>query len=54
LVTRIGGVSLVVVGCLMLSLAFIQYRLVGITMALAGVILAARGLAGAVLSLRSE
>jgi hypothetical protein len=52
--TRVGGVSLIVVGFVMIALVFVQYRLVGITMALAGFTLAVRGLAGAVLSFRSD
>ena len=50
-VTRIGGASLVLVGCAMLVLGFVEFRWVGLVLATAGAILALRGLVGAVLSL---
>jgi hypothetical protein len=53
-VTRIGGASLVAIGCVMLGLVFVEYRWVGTILAVAGGILAVRGLAGAVLSLRAD
>ena len=54
MVTRIGGASLIVIGCVMLTLAFLEFRWVGIIMAVAGAILALRGLAAAALSLRAD
>lgn len=51
MVTRLGGASLVVVGFLMLGLAFVEFRWVGAVLAAAGGILILRGLSGAVLSL---
>jgi hypothetical protein len=53
-VARVGGGSLMLVGCVMLGLVFVDFRLVGIVLAIAGAILALRGLAGAVLSLRMD
>jgi hypothetical protein len=53
-VTRIGGTSLILVGFMMLGLVSLQFRLVGVALALAGGILALRGLASAVLSLRTD
>jgi hypothetical protein len=53
-VTRIGAASLVLVGFMMLALAEVEFRLVGAVLAIAGAILALRGLAGAVLSLRMD
>ena len=53
-VTRIGGASLILVGCLMLGLLFVEFRWVGIVLAITGAILALRGLVGAVLSLRTD
>jgi hypothetical protein len=53
-VNRIGAGSLIVIGCILLSLAFVELRWAGIIMALAGVILTLRGLAGAGFSLRSD
>ena len=50
---QIGAASLVLVGLMMLGLVFVEYRWVGSTLALAGLILAARGFAGAVLALRA-
>lgn len=51
--TQIGAASLILVGLVMLSLVFVEYRWVGSTLASAGLILALRGLAGAVLALRA-
>jgi hypothetical protein len=53
-VTRIGGTSLILVGFMMLGLVVLEFRLVGIALAVAGGILALRGLAAAVLSLRTD
>jgi hypothetical protein len=53
-VTRIGAASLVLVGFLMLGLVAMELRWVGMVLAVAGGILALRGLAGAVLSLRTD
>jgi hypothetical protein len=48
-VAQLGGTSLILVGLMMLSLAFVQFRLVGIVFAAAGGILALRGILAAVL-----
>jgi hypothetical protein len=53
-VARIGGTSLILVGFMMLGLVVLEFRLVGIALAAAGGILALRGLAAAVLSLRTD
>ena len=53
-VTRLGGASLVLVGFMMLSLVAVEFRWVGIVLAIAGGILVLRGLAGAALSLRMD
>ena len=53
-VARVGGASLLLVGFIMLGLVAVDLRWVGIVLAITGGILAARGLAGAVLSLRSD
>jgi hypothetical protein len=53
-VARVGGASLLLVGFMMLGLVVVEYRWVGIVLAIAGGILALRGLAGAVLSLRMD
>ena len=53
-VERVSGASLVLVGSLMLGLVAVEFRWVGIVLAIAGGILAVRGLAGAVLSLRMD
>jgi hypothetical protein len=53
-VTRVGGASLVLVGFMMLGLVAVEFRWVGTVLAIAGGILAVRGLAGAVLSLRMD
>ena len=50
---QIGAASLILVGLIMLGLVFVEYRWVGATLALAGLILSVRGLAGAVLALRA-
>ena len=52
--SRLGGVSLLAVGLLMLGLVFAQLRFVGPGLALAGGILTARGLVNAVLALRTD
>lgn len=54
LVARVAGASLILVGIMMLALAFVEFQWVGIMLATAGAILALRGLAGAVLSLRMD
>ena len=53
-VARVGGASLVLVGFIMLGMALVEFRWVGTVLAIAGAILALRGLAGAVLSLRMD
>jgi hypothetical protein len=53
-VNRLGGASLVLVGFMMLGLDFVEFRWVGTVLAIAGAIVALRGLAGAVLSLRMD
>ena len=53
-VARVAGASLILVGSMMLALAVVEFRWVGIVLAVAGAILAVRGLAGAVLSLRMD
>jgi hypothetical protein len=53
-VARIGGASLVLVGFIMLGMAFVGFRWVGTVLATAGAILVLRGLAGAVFSLRMD
>jgi uncharacterized membrane protein len=54
MVARVGGTSLVLVGFIMLGVAVVEFRWVGIVLAIAGAILALRGLAGAALSLRMD
>jgi len=54
LAARLGGTSLMLVGALMLGLVVVEFRRVGITLAVAGAILALRGLAAAVLSFRMD
>jgi uncharacterized membrane protein YbhN (UPF0104 family) len=54
MVARVGGASLVLVGCMMLSLVFLEFQWVGIALASAGVVLALRGFVSAVLSLRTD
>jgi hypothetical protein len=51
---QVGGASLVVVGFMMLSLAMVEFRWVGLVFAAAGGILALRGILAAVLSLRTD
>jgi hypothetical protein len=53
-ITRIGGASLAAIGCVMLGLVFVEFRWVGPILAITGVILVVRGLAGAVLSFRAD
>lgn len=53
-VARIGGTSLILVGFMMLGLVVMEFRLVGIALAVAGGILALRGLTAALLSLRTD
>jgi hypothetical protein len=53
-VARLGGASLALVGIMMLSLAFVEFRLVGMVFAAAGAILALRGILAAMLSLRAD
>jgi hypothetical protein len=50
----VGGASLILVGVMMLSLMFVEFRRVGIVFAAAGMILALRGMLAAVLSLRAD
>ena len=54
MVARVAEASLILVGVIMLGLAVVEFRWVGIVLAIAGAILALRGLAGAVLSLRMD
>ena len=54
IVAQVGGISLILVGLIMLSLAFVEFRLVGIVSAVAGMILALRGILAAILSLRTD
>jgi hypothetical protein len=51
-VERIGGTSLILVGFMMLSVGVIEIRWIGTALAVAGGILALRGLVAAILSLR--
>jgi hypothetical protein len=51
---QVGGASLVLVGVMMLTLAFVEFRRVGIIFAAAGAILALRGILAAALSLRTD
>ena len=51
---QVGAASLALVGIMMLSLAVVQFRWVGIAFAATGMILVLRGLLAAVLSLRSD
>jgi hypothetical protein len=53
-VMQVGGASLILVGLMMLSLVFVEFRRVGIVFAAAGTILALRGILAAVLSLRAD
>jgi hypothetical protein len=53
-VARVGAASLAVVGLMMLSLALVEFRWVGYVFAAAGMILALRGILGALLSLRTD
>jgi hypothetical protein len=50
---RVGGASLVLVGCMMLSLVLVELRWAGPVFAATGAILALRGILAAVLSLRA-
>jgi hypothetical protein len=52
-VAQVGGASLILVGLMMLSLLFVEFRRVGIVFVAAGTILALRGILAAVLSLRT-
>lgn len=51
---QVGGSSLILVGFMMLSLVFVEFRRVGIVFAATGTILALRGILDAVLSLRTD
>ena len=53
-VARVGGASLALVGLMMVGLEFVQFRRVGMVLAIAGGILVLRGLVSAVLSLRTN
>jgi hypothetical protein len=53
-VVRVGGASLVLVGFIMFGLAVVEFRWVGTALAITGAIVALRGLAGAVFSLRMD
>jgi hypothetical protein len=52
-IARIRGVSLILVGAVMISLAWIEFRWTGAALAVAGGILIVRGLASAALALRT-
>ena len=52
-VARIRGASLALVGVLMISLVWLDFRWAGVALASAGAILIVRGLADAVLALRA-
>lgn len=54
LVAQVGGTSLILLGLMMLSLGFVEFRRVGIIFAAAGAVLALRGILAAVLSLRAD
>jgi hypothetical protein len=51
---QVGGASLILVGLMMFSLLFVEFRRVGIVFAAAGTVLALRGILAAVLSLRPD
>src|ERR1700704_2404419 len=51
---RVGGASLALVGLMMLSLVFVEFRWVGTVLAMAGGILILRGLVSAGLSIRTD
>jgi hypothetical protein len=51
---RVGGASLALVGLMMLGLAFVEFRWVGIVLAMAGGVLVLRGLVSAALSFRTD
>jgi hypothetical protein len=53
-VAQVGGASLILVGLMMFSLLFVEFRRVGIIFAAVGTILALRGIVAAVLSLRTD
>ena len=53
-IAQIAGGSLILVGLMMISLAFVEFRRAGIIFATAGAILALRGILAAVLSLRAD
>jgi hypothetical protein len=53
-VEQVGGASLILVGLMMLSLVFVEFRLVGMVFVAAGMILALRGILAAVLSLGTD
>jgi hypothetical protein len=53
-VAQVGGASLILVGLMMFTLLFVEFRRVGIVFAAAGTILALRGILAAVLSLRTD
>jgi len=54
MVARVSGISLVLVGFLMLGLVALDPNWKGLVLSVAGAILALRGLAGAILSLRTD
>jgi hypothetical protein len=51
---QVGGASLILLGIMMLSLAFVKFSKAGLVFAAAGAILALRGILAAVLSLRTD
>ncbi len=53
-VAQVGGASLILVGLMMFSLLFVEFRRVGMVFAAAGGILSLRGILAAVLSLRTD
>jgi hypothetical protein len=54
MIARIDGTSLILVGFMMLGLVVIEFRWVGIALALAGAVLVLRGLTSAILSIRTD
>jgi hypothetical protein len=53
-VAQVGGASVILVGLMMLSLVFVEFRRVGMVFVGAGSILALRGILAAVLSLQAD
>ena len=51
---RVGGASLALVGLMMLGLVFVEFRSVGIVLAMAGGVLVLRGLVSVALTFRAD